>query len=148
MKQIIVVSDSHGDDGVLKEVLKHYPNANAYLHLGDSEDLPENLFPFISVKGNNDYFIQDESKIVEIEDIRIYMCHGHKMYLSIENMLLKAKSKKVDIFLYGHTHVPFYQKIENIIILNPGSLSYPRGVFAIIYIDNHQIDVQIQQLDK
>ena len=28
--------------------------------------------------------------------------------------------------MYGHTHKPFYEKEEDLITLNPGSLCYPR----------------------
>ena len=38
----------------------------------------------------------------------------------------EAKSKGVDIVIYGHTHRPVIDMEEDIIALNPGSLTFPR----------------------
>ena len=32
----------------------------------------------------------------------------------------------VDVVMYGHTHVPFIEIGDDMTILNPGSISYPR----------------------
>ena len=42
----------------------------------------------------------------------------------------EARDRRLDIVMYGHTHRPFYEveKKEgdkDLIVLNPGSLSYP-----------------------
>ena len=55
MKEIVVVSDTHYNNEPLKEIVNRFPSALAYLHLGDSQVSEKELFPFISVKGNNDY---------------------------------------------------------------------------------------------
>ena len=128
-----------------------HPDAIAYLHLGDSQESEQEIYPFISVKGNNDYLINDEIKILHIENLNIFMTHGHRMYLSKDNMLAKAKANKCNMFLFGHTHRPYYEFYEGVHILNPGSLTYPRSVlnetYAIINIDDENVDVQIVQFD-
>lgn len=37
-----------------------------------------------------------------------------------------ALENGIDIAMYGHTHRPYIEIDEDITILNPGSLSYPR----------------------
>ena len=40
----------------------------------------------------------------------------------------EGKSRHVDIVMFGHTHKPYLDMGEDITVLNPGSLSYPRQV--------------------
>ncbi len=53
----------------------------------------------------------------------------------------------------GHTHRPFYENINGIIVLNPGSLSYPRQEghkpsYIIMNIDESgKIDVEIKYIE-
>ena len=44
------------------------------------------------------------------------------------NEILKdeARSRGVDIVMYGHTHRPVIEYDGDIIAINPGSLTYPR----------------------
>ena len=47
----------------------------------------------------------------------------------------------MDVVVFGHTHIPTYKTIDDIIFINPGSLAYPRGKsdksFGILTIDNN-----------
>ena len=56
------------------------------------------------------------------------LTHGHyyNVSLGIERLEQEAADRGLDIAMYGHTHKPFYEVHNGIIILNPGSLSYPR----------------------
>ena len=31
-----------------------------------------------------------------------------------------------DVFIYGHTHIPKAEKMDNIYIINPGSITLPK----------------------
>ena len=151
MKKIIVTSDSHGDTYLLKQIASKHSDAIAYLHAGDSLDFEANLYPFVTIKGNNDYYISQESKTINIEPLRIYMTHGHKMYLKEENMVAKAKQLDCNMFIYGHTHVPFFQVVDGVHLLNPGACRYSRSIigatYAIITIsDNQEIDVTFETI--
>lgn len=55
----------------------------------------------------------------------------------------KAIDRGVDIVLYGHTHRPVIDIDDDIIAVNPGSLSYPRQEgrqpsYAIMEIDREE----------
>lgn len=83
MIKIIIASDSHGDTHLLQQIANANPKVDWYLHAGDSEDTADAIFPFISVKGNCDYLINDKERIIKVNDyFTIYMCHGHAMFLS------------------------------------------------------------------
>ena len=151
MKKIIVVSDSHSNTYLLKKIQLIHEDAYMFLHAGDSEDNEINIYPFVAVKGNNDYYIKDESKIIKIGEIYIYLTHGHKIEKSVENLSRIARINKCNIIIYGHTHVPFYQEFDGVHILNPGALAYPRSAigqtYAIISItDENKVIIEHKQL--
>ena len=37
-----------------------------------------------------------------------------------------AKRFGADILIFGHTHIPYLEKEEDVILLNPGSLALPK----------------------
>ena len=63
-----------------------------------------------------------------VEGYHIFITHGHAYYVSMgeERLIQEAKERDADIVMYGHTHRPSCRKDENLLILNPGSMSYPR----------------------
>ena len=86
------------------------------------------------VRGNNDFFSHTEAeKEISIGKYRAFLCHGHMYGVSLgtENIKEEARSRKVNIVMFGHTHRPYYdvdkkKGDKDLIVLNPGSLSYPR----------------------
>lgn len=59
-------------------------------------------------------------------------------------MLEYAKENNIDILFSGHTHIEQVFVQDNILILNPGSLLYPRNTnnmrsYAILYIEGNRI---------
>lgn len=131
--KILLVSDTHGREGALKEALKT-ERPDFLCHMGDvegSEDYIRELAgcPVAMVSGNNDFFSDLEDELVfELEGYRIMMTHGHYHYISLgtERLKKEAKRRKADIVLFGHTHRPYLEFANDMIIANPGSLTYPR----------------------
>ena len=62
--KILVISDTHYELDNLSKLLKKYPDMDLYLHAGDSEWSPDELFPFQSVKGNRDYLSSFPKELV------------------------------------------------------------------------------------
>lgn len=127
--EIIVVSDNHGKSEVLNRIRQAFPNASAYIHAGDSEMNPTQLEPFVSVAGNNDYsYPFPEKRIVEVEQIRILVMHSHTLPWgkSVESLVKIAKIEGCQIAIYGHTHRYDAREIDDVFVLNPGSLYYNR----------------------
>ena len=103
------------------------------IHCGDvegSEDFIRSIAgcPVHMVAGNNDFF-SDLKKEEEfyIGDYKVWLTHGHNYYVSMGTEFIReeAKSRGVDIVMFGHTHRPYLEQ-GKVTVLNPGSLSYPR----------------------
>ncbi len=132
--KILVVSDSHGMDRNLEYLLENEKNIDLLIHLGDlegSEDYIEAIAPCECemISGNNDFYSDlPAEKIIEIYGRRLFLTHGHcyGVYQGFDRLVEEAKQREAEIVLFGHTHVPVYEKIDGITIINPGSISLPR----------------------
>lgn len=77
----------------------------------------------ICIKGNCDSeteypFRVFDDFIINVDGLNIYCSHGH----------LNFKNKfKNSIFIYGHEHIPYIRKKDDIIYICVGSISLPRG---------------------
>ena len=67
-------------------------------------------------------------KIVFIDDFRALITHGHMYGVSMgyQRIWEEGLERGVDAVMFGHTHRPMLEEDEDLILLNPGSLSYPR----------------------
>ena len=132
--RVLIVSDTHGNLRNFEKVLEKEKGIDMLLHLGDVEKDEEYLeyimdCPVYIVAGNNDFFSDLPNEIVvEIEGYRVFMTHGHGYYVSAHTRRLKeaAQCRRADIALYGHTHKPEIDLTGEVLVANPGSLSYPR----------------------
>lgn len=132
--RVLIVSDTHGENENLERVLAAEETFDMMIHLGDSECSLHELkdivpCPIEIVAGNMDRnSLFPVEKMIEVEGYRIMICHGHRANVNAGLLQLeyKAREQEADIAMYGHTHVPFLDQSGELIILNPGSLSYPR----------------------
>ena len=132
--KISIVSDTHGRHGNLDAVLEKEGKIDLLLHLGDVEG-EEHYFdeiadwPYHIISGNNDFFSWlPNEKEIKIGKYKVWMTHGHSYYVSVGTERLRdaARARGVDIVMFGHTHRPYLDISQKPIVLNPGSLSYPR----------------------
>lgn len=157
--QLIVLSDSHGRSERFLRLVEFYQDtATAFLFTGDGASDAEIVLstypqlPLFSVRGNNDFghsSVPYERVDVFQEDhtphIAVLMEHGDALPYGSQGEALMSKvlRQKANIGLFGHTHVPYAKMENNSLVLNPGSLSYPRGgsqaSYAIIEIDSDGI---------
>lgn len=156
MKLFLIMSDTHGDLSKAKEVLGHYPQIDALIHLGDyfrdaailqsQFQVPE----FIQIPGNCDYvFDVPGDRVIEAEGKRIFLTHGHRYDVKSGILRLDAKATKdkYDIVLFGHTHIPLLKNTASTLFLNPGSIAYPRGLsgptYALLEISRGRAEARI-----
>lgn len=134
--KVLIVSDTHGRNGGYLELLENSEKMDMVIHCGDVEG-SEYLISesagckTVIVQGNNDYFSDlPRERLIKIEHIPIFMAHGHCHYVNARKDMLKsvAKEKGARIALFGHTHVPFCEEMDGVLVANPGSLSLPRQV--------------------
>lgn len=148
--RILVISDSHGRNDDVTGVIAQVGHIDMLIHCGDVErgdDYIRSLVdcPVHMVAGNNDYDLDlPAMDIFQIGDYKVMVTHGHRFYVNRGVQRLKdyAQQNGIDIVMFGHTHVPFIEIGEDMTILNPGSLSYPRQsdrkpTFLIMEIDEY-----------
>lgn len=145
--KVLVVSDTHGNNMYLNRALEEVGEIDVFLHLGDLEGSEFFVESFVDgriemIAGNNDYMVDyPGEKIIEIEGYRIWMTHGHRhqVYMGTSVIREHAIEKGVDMVFFGHTHKPYLEQ-DDLIILNPGSISQPRQsdripTYAVMEID-------------
>lgn len=134
--KILIVSDTHKSHRNLERVLEENRNLDMLIHLGDvegAEDYIEALVdcPVHMVGGNNDFFsdLPKEEEFM-IGSRHIFITHGHYYGVAMgeERLAREARERGADIVMYGHTHRPFLREEGGLIVLNPGSIAYPRQI--------------------
>lgn len=132
--KILIVSDTHRRDHNLQRVMELEGPVERVIHLGDIEETEGAIqrivaCPLDIVCGNNDYWGDlPKEKEIMIGRYQVLLTHGHYYYVSLDTKLLKseARARGFQIAMYGHTHRPKIENENGLIVLNPGSLSYPR----------------------
>lgn len=134
MKKILIISDTHGHTSNFDEIIAREKPINLLIHLGDVEGDEDYIKAAAEcethiVAGNNDFFsyLEREEEFF-IGEYRVFITHGHHYYVSLgpERLLEEARARGVNIAMFGHTHKPFLEEYGDVVILNPGSVSYPR----------------------
>ena len=132
--KILIVSDTHRNEDNLIEVLEKEKNLDFLIHCGDVEGAEDEIEHYagcktVFVAGNNDFFsrLPREAEL-QVEGMKVWVTHGHNYYVNAnpEYIRKEARIRNIDVVLYGHTHRPVIEKTEDLIVINPGSLTYPR----------------------
>ncbi|MGX7030999.1 metallophosphoesterase [Vagococcus zengguangii] len=133
----LVVSDNHGQRDILVELVNKYRGkVDAMFHCGDSELEPtdELWHEMLVVTGNCDFDRRYKKfQEVTIGTDKIYMTHGHlsAVRMDLRSLFYEAKEQEANIALYGHTHVLHAEVAEDLLIVNPGSISQPRYPYKV-----------------
>ena len=183
--KIGVISDTHsagsGRDLPMK-ILEALKGVDMILHCGDLEclgvlDYLEEVAPLLAVRGYEDPVEEGErlaltTRVVKVEGVSIGMIHdiqwpGPKIQTSPDGadlilpeangreIMARKFKEPVDIVLYGDTHEEIVTYWDGIMIMNPGSPTYPgkrhkRGVLGtlgILEIDGVSAVGRIVELD-
>lgn len=149
--KIFFMSDIHGSLYYTKKALENFKKEKAdfIVILGDelyhgarnplpleynpkevAEVLNEYADKIIAVRGNCDSEVDEmvlkfpmmtTFSMVLYNNRRVFLTHGH-----IYNEDNLPKLRDGDVFVYGHTHIPKAEKMGNIFIINPGSITFPK----------------------
>lgn len=135
---IWVISDTHLKSGenLPDSFVRRLSREDLIIHLGDfiSFDVVhflENAASLAAVSGNCDsidikrYF--PPQKILAIGAFSIAMTHGRGGLGENLAAIRREYENKVDIVLFGHTHMPYQSKFGRTLFVNPGSLTQGRG---------------------
>lgn len=148
-RKILIVSDTHRKNDNYFTLLEQQKPLDMVIHCGDAEGSEYAISqaaecPVQIVLGNNDFFSQLPRELeFEIGSYHVWVTHGHTYYVSVgcERIKQEARERGVDIVMFGHTHRPFLEVEEDLVTLNPGSISYPRQ-------DGHRPSYIIMELDE
>ncbi|MGL5020625.1 MAG: YfcE family phosphodiesterase [Mycoplasmatales bacterium] len=150
MIRILLISDSHSKFHFKKIYKQEKPDYA--IHAGDSELRQDELVIFDKVvKGNCDFDQKlKDIETLNIEDYNIFITHGHKngINFSAKNIVVDAKDYGCSIVVHGHTHVVCANVIDNVLVLNPGSITQSRCSFPesymILTINNNDIKLDLK----
>ena len=150
--RLMIASDIHGSAFYCRQMLDAYEREKAdrllllgdILYHGPRNDLPKEYAPkevigmlnpvrenLLCVRGNCDTEVDQmvlefpvlaDYGLLALNGLTIYATHGH--VYNRENL---PPMQKGDILLHGHTHVLTAEDQEGVVVLNPGSVSIPKG---------------------
>lgn len=145
--KILVVSDTHGECSrvidIYQKLSKESP-VDVIVHCGDyaadARELQARLGVHVAwVNGNCDGGFSDTDwSILETEAGNFLITHGHmeQVYFSKQNIYYKALENDCVGAIFGHTHRASYTEMDDIVLMNPGSLTRPRdgsgGTFGLL----------------
>lgn len=156
--RIVVISDTHKSNKYINLAKNLMKDADILIHLGDnvedvdilSEEFNGEIY---AVAGNCDFTSKyPKEHILEVNGRKIFYTHGdlYGVKSSLTNIYYRGRELGVDIVLFGHTHQHVVERIEGLILMNPGSISLPhfkgRYVGVIDIDDNSNIDVYLREL--
>lgn len=152
--RFLVISDTHGKTGRVAEIYKKLTDIDAMIHLGDyrqdAEELAQELnLDCYCVDGNLDRIEKRKHEFLHVECGKILLTHGHRENVKrgMSDLLSLCREEDCTGAFFGHTHMPFYDEIRGITLLNPGSISFPRsgdqGSYAIVTTDEQGIHASI-----
>ncbi len=155
--QILVFSDNHRNRENIIEMISKYPNIDRIISLGDSEMSKVELsnMNIFGVRGNYPFEPQFPYDLFfDFEGFKVFFTHGHlySVKSGIQRIYEVGKEKDSDLICFGHTHSPFLELIDDVILLNPGSIAFPKGfkhpTFSLITIKNYEMIVEIIDLES
>ena len=137
IKKIVVLSDTHLPVRAAKipdQIIEQFKSADLIIHAGDHQtievvNLLQNYRNYIGVCGNMDSDdVADklpEKVIINInnnnKEFKIGVTHGSGPPQGLAERILNFFEEKPDCIIFGHSHHPFNEKINNTLVFNPGS---------------------------
>lgn len=156
-----LISDTHIQDRAKQlplNVLDAFKDVDLILHAGDLTstdviDQLEQIAPVMAVQGNMDRvngIDLPKAKVLEAEGLKIGLVHG-EVYprADTQQLVYLAKQLDADILVSGHSHQPKIEKIDGVLLINPGSPIVPRladRTVMLLEIDNMEVDVEIVKI--
>ncbi|CAM3821573.1 metallophosphoesterase family protein [Alkalicoccus chagannorensis] len=155
--KLLIMSDSHGWDQEVKEVVeRHRSEVDGIFHCGDSELSAASaaLQDVQTVRGNCDMDHHLPNEISEtVEGLRVFAAHGHLLSVKTTsmNLLYKADEEQADLVCFGHTHTPTAVQSDGTVLINPGSMrlprQYPEGTYVLAEKNGSSLHVRFYKMD-
>ncbi len=147
--KIGVLSDTHVPaimPSLPPAVFEIFKGVDLILHAGDIVDLSlldelRTIAPVEAVAGNMDdsevHMKLPIKKIIPIGRYSVGLIHG-KYKIDIQKEMIRKEFGDVDLIIFGHSHTPFWGRIDGVYFLNPGSPTdkrhAPYNSVAVLYV--------------
>ena len=144
----MIVSDSHRERRNLYRVLEREKPIDLLVHCGDiqmdeMELEKEAECEIVVVAGNMDFGAGlPREKVFQIGAYKVFLTHGHLYGAHFDDGELRRAGEEegADIVMFGHTHCPQVKRYGDMVILNPGSIAFPRQedgrpTYAVMTVD-------------
>jgi len=130
--KIGVLSDTHvpgAAPSLPPAVFELFKDVDLILHAGDIVELSvldelRAIAPVEAVAGNMDdaevHRKLPSKKVLALGNYSIGLIHG-KYKIDLQREMIRKEFEDVDLIVYGHSHTPFWGKIDGVLYLNPGS---------------------------
>ncbi len=159
-RKIAIIADLHIPDRSMElpeAVLLNLEDADMIVCAGDITEKNtleklENIAPLEAVYGKN-CSMELQSKLslfkkVDLNGFSLGITHsGGIPFLQTRRLLRLARQKKCGFIIFGKTHRPMYQEIEEVVLINPGSPTCPAEGFppsmAILYLGKRSFRVEM-----
>ncbi len=154
MKKIMIISDTHKNQVLLRKAFSLEDGITHIFHLGDDyNDLDTNLdiienkeifkVPGIYHPGYRNGTIKP-TKVVSIDNWDFTLIHDLSE--------LKSNKLKSNIVIHGHTHKADFTKIKDIHCINPGHLKAEidrnrLASYLVVDVDEDKLDLTFKNLD-
>ncbi len=154
MTKLLILSDSHGESGLISSVVTSELPFDELIFCGDGlDDIPRANLPkqflITAVRGNVDRArgIQNEDiTFTETSTAKIMVTHGDMFDVKRTMMFLRreAEAKNASLVVFGHTHTPYLNDSAEPVLLNPGSLK--AGSYATVTIDHSGMKFNLKEI--
>jgi putative phosphoesterase len=154
-----VIADTHlrrGSKALPEGLLPHLGRADLILHAGDLMDptLLHDLAayaPVRAVRGNLDppEIGLPEVLRFEIGGVRIAMIHDSGPKRGRRNRM-RRRFPGARVVVFGHSHIPWHEDEEGLLLLNPGSPTdrrrQPDHTFALLWAEDGEVRAEVLAL--
>jgi hypothetical protein len=159
--RIGLLADTHipgASESLPLRVKEVFAGVDLILHAGDIYiasvlDELEELAPVLAAKGDDDYVVDNDNRVKEthtlvINGICLHLIH--KMPSTLFRAWIRGKSQDgeldnaPDVLVFGHTHCDLIYDLEGILLINPGTPTFPKypaalGTVGIIDIESGKV---------
>lgn len=159
--KIGIISDTHIGKNLDKLncfLDEHMRDMDLLIHAGDYKNSNvittlKEYKSFVGVWGNVDTNeikeLIPEKEIIEIENHRVGIFHGHgSTKTTLDRAYNAFEDANVDIIIFGHSHQPLIKTKNGVLMLNPGSPTSKRKErwfsYIVLKIENGSIDASLK----
>jgi len=156
--RMVVCGDTHGHIAGIKAEIEKLDGLDYLIHTGDYYRdgilLAESLGVEVrAVAGNCDIGVKGpREEVFSWAGHRFLLTHGHlyRVKNHLISLRLRAQEVAAAVVVFGHTHQVYCEKVNDILFINPGSVSYPRlhqqGTYVVLEVNEQGIQGRIHRV--